>query len=75
MSLNIEPDRVEEVLLADGWHAVARRTFALDAYEFVDGDEVLHGAGTGFSFVEDIDPGQVIVSGPLTSVLAVREST
>jgi hypothetical protein len=81
MSLRIEVDQVAAVLLADGWHCVEPGSFALDAYEFVDGGEggmVLLGGGqerlvpaTGFMFTETSTNAGYF--GPLTSVLAVRE--
>jgi hypothetical protein len=37
MSLAIAIDRVADVLLADGWHKVADRSFDLDAYEYREG--------------------------------------
>jgi hypothetical protein len=35
MSLAIDVDEVNRVLLSDGWHDVAARSFALDSYEFL----------------------------------------
>lgn len=35
MSLAIDVDLVTHVLLADGWHTVANRSFTLDSYEFL----------------------------------------
>lgn len=35
MSLAIDIDRIEAVLLADGWHRIAPRSFELDAYEYI----------------------------------------
>jgi hypothetical protein len=85
MSLLIDPTRVAAVLLADGWHRVSidpatGRGFEIDAYEYGDplGDEVIHGGGAGgicsvgFRFTEEETGGLVVLSGPLTSVLAVR---
>jgi len=77
MSLAIDPDKVEAVLLADGWHEITY--FSLDSYEFVEpgesgGSFVLHGGGqsgvcaTGFVFRE----GSFAYYGPLTAILAVR---
>lgn len=77
MSLAIDVDNVTEVLLPDGWHVVYNATFHIDAYEFVDGHTALLGGGeeplvpaTGFAFVEK--QGGPWVTGPITSVLAVR---
>lgn len=76
MSLAIDSDSVTRVLLADGWHDVLEGTFNIDAYEFMYcGDGVLHGGGasgicpSGFEFRT---AGGVVLSGPLTSVLAVE---
>jgi len=83
MSLSIDTDRVAAVLLpVVGWTPVDRgddgvSTFDLDAYEFVWEGRLVLGGGqeseagvpaTGFAFRS----GGVRVSGPLTSVLAVR---
>ena len=35
MSLAIDVDKVEKVLLADGWHVVSNQSLTMDAYEFV----------------------------------------
>lgn len=76
MSLNIEVDDVYEVLLADGWHEVADRSFDLDSYEFHWGNIALHGGGsggvcaTGFTFKEAGVGGWI--AGPFTAVLAIR---
>lgn len=76
MSLAIDLDDVTEVLLSDGWHPVAGRTFYLDSYEFkwdaefvLSGGQCDHVPSTGFSF--ETDGGQRI-SGPLTAVLAIK---
>jgi len=45
MSLAIEIDRVEQVLLADGWHALTDASFAVDDCVFTEGN-------TGDAFVE-----------------------
>lgn len=77
MSLYINADMVTEVLLADGWHTVADDSFTIDAYEFHWNDQLLLRGGqvdgvpsTGFAFTDE-HKGDVI-TGPLTSVLAVR---
>ena len=74
VSLNINVDKVQAVLLADGWHEVVGKSFDLDAYEFHDNDVVVHGGGqsgvcaTGFRFKTK----DGVLTGPLTAVLAVR---
>ena len=81
MSLYIDVDKVDAVLLADGWHPVHLRTFDLDSYEYHRSDHVLLYGGrcapvpsTGFRFEERLDSGSVVtVYGPLTSILAVQK--
>jgi len=73
MSLDIDPQRVMRVLLADGWHEVSPGTFDLDSYEYCkprpegvkeEYSDILHGGGasgicaTGFVF-EDGDGNQI----------------
>jgi hypothetical protein len=71
MSLAIDTDDVQAVLLADGWHRVEVQSFDLDAYEYVWRDGVISSSGAmGFTFT-DGDIG-AIIRGPLQSVLAVR---
>ena len=76
MSLYIDSDKVEKVLLADGWHMVADRSFDIDAYEFHTQDLVTLRSGqvdgvpsTGFSFTDAKT--NAAVFGPLTSILAL----
>ena len=87
MSLAINVDRVEAVLLADGWHEVSLNeqnvsSFTLDAYDFirrVEGKDpivLLSGvsmAGVPSTGVSWLEKG-VRVSCPLTAVLAVKEN-
>jgi hypothetical protein len=79
MSLAIDVDNITHVLLADGWHEVQDASFGIDSYEFMSrqgmgnspmlgGGQEKHVAASGFSFTE----GDHILSGPLTSVLAVK---
>lgn len=76
MSLRIETDTVAAVLLADGWHEVHPGTFNLDAYEYLEDDQLIHGGGhsgvcaTGFTFGSDAGT----LLGPLTSILAIRST-
>lgn len=70
MSLAIKETKVEAILLADGWHQVY--DFCTDACEFVDEDGAFPHAwgGTGFT-ATDVDACSML-SGPLSSLLAVR---
>ena len=75
MSLPINIDRVEAVLLADGWHHVFPRTFDVGVYQFVavDGVSSLYDGGNGFGFSEETGTGEIHrYSGPISSVVAVR---
>jgi hypothetical protein len=45
MSLAIDCDAVEAVLLVDGWHGVVNHSFAIVPYEFVWQGEVVLGGG------------------------------
>lgn len=45
VSLAIEVDDVTAVLLAGQWTEVKPSTFRLDAYEYLAGDDLLHGGG------------------------------
>ena len=79
MSHPIDIDRVEAVLLADGWHHILPQTFDLGVYEFVHAagtktkHSILYDGGTGFGFSEKDSSGQIHrFTGPVSSVLAVR---
>ncbi len=77
MSLAIQVDDVQEVLLSDGkWHVVKDKTFDLDAYEFKDGDKiVLYGGSvqgvsdTGATWKGE---GDSVFFCPLTAIQAVK---
>jgi hypothetical protein len=85
MSLRINSDNITQVLLADGWHRVMEGTFDIDAYEIHDGAErghefwILRGGidkhitSSGFTF-KDPDADGEYIRGPLTSILAIRET-
>ena len=74
MALKLNVEKVTYVLLADGWHEVmfidGRSTFGVDAYEFIEG-----APSAGASWREARDRNQYKVLCPLTSVLAVKETT
>lgn len=75
----IDIDRVEAVLLVDGWHQVFPQTFDLGDYRYVHatGKKVanLHDGGPGFGFSERTSGGEIHrVAGPVSSILAVRYS-
>jgi hypothetical protein len=71
MSLAVDTDTVQAVLLADGWHRVGAQTFDIDAYEYVWKGRVIYSSGArGFKFTDGVSG--AIIMGPLQSVLAVR---
>lgn len=86
MSLAIDVDTIVAVLLVDGWHEVAERSFTMDSYEFIwwsehadtmrDDPMLMHGGGqggvcaTGFRFKVKAEGH---IAGPLTAILAVRQ--
>lgn len=85
MSLAIDVDDVEAVLLADArWYSVSAYSFALDAYDYVFEDHLEYNGGrdsassaTGFSFIgkpEGEDGPDAHYAGPITAVTAVRRS-
>src|SRR5207302_9712999 len=41
MTLGIQVYEIKHVLLADRWHEVEPESFALDAYEFMDGNQAV----------------------------------
>lgn len=79
MSLAIDVDKVTDVLLADGWHAVKDYSFSIDSYEYIwggGGGDTLLGGGNepllpayGFAFTDHTER---TLCGPLTAVLAVK---
>jgi hypothetical protein len=86
MTLAIDVDRVTHVLLADGWHEVTDESFTVGPYEFgqtvstatgerefvvLPGADSLGVSPVGFAFTEARTGS--LMSGPLTSVFAVRQ--
>jgi len=87
MSLSINVDAVHSILLRDGWHDVVEDSFCIDAYEYVSGTVSLRnfqlhlGGGqdetvstTGFGTVEQVGDRRLTLSGPISSIIAVRET-
>lgn len=85
MSLAIDVDRVDMVLLADGWHVCEpckndreRSSFDIDSYEFIYHDNLCYASSgvtgvcsTGASWIEERWGHLVRMSCPLTAILAV----
>jgi len=73
MARQVRRNDVTAVLLADGWHTPDQGTFDLGEYALKRGEVKwvpAHTNGAGFTFQE----GGVDVSGPLTSILAVKHT-
>jgi hypothetical protein len=78
MSLAIQVDDVVSVLMDDGWHSVADKSFSIDAYEFLWGEDVLLGGGTvrgvSASGAGWREPDGSCVACPLPAIKAVRHA-
>lgn len=71
MSLLVDTDAVQAVLLADGWHRVKAQTFDINGYQYAWKSGVVSAPGEmGFKFTETMSG--AIIMGPLQSLLAVR---
>ena len=78
MSLAIDVNGVDAVLLLDGWHQVANASFDVDAYEYAAGGRMLLEGGTvagvpttGATWKE---PDGAIVACPITAILATKSN-
>lgn len=79
MSLAIDVDEVAEVLLPDGWHKVADKSFVIDAYEYMDGKELVFGGGHAKEVIPSTgacwkESNGAMVYCPLTSIIAVKSA-
>ena len=80
MSIAINVDDVVAVLLQDGWHDVRERSFDLDAYEYVLGEErgfvsFEPESGVTYQGFTFINATGERIAGPMTAILAVKERT
>ena len=78
-STQIDIDRVEAIMLADGWHQVFPRTFNIVGLSFVHATDkktaAIHDSGAGFTFSERTSSGEIQrIAGPVSSMLAFRYS-
>jgi hypothetical protein len=77
VSLAIDVETIFEVLLPDGWHIVAKNSFTLDSFDFVQGgrSQPLHSGGVGFWFMEAnkmaLEQPKPL-AGPVSSIIALR---
>jgi len=78
MSLAIDVNKVDMVLLLDGWHEVADDSLDLDAYEYAREGRILLEGGSvrgvptiGATWKE---PDGSCVACPITAILAVKSS-
>jgi len=71
-----DAETVIRVLLADGWHLVYDKSFSVDDYQLRrEGLPVYESPVVGFNFIEADEFGVAmnVLSGPLSSVLAIAE--
>ena len=68
MNIFVDPSLVSAILLPDGWHLVVPGTLNTGKYALVE-PNTPSPAAPGFTFHED---GGVSISGPVSSILAVR---
>lgn len=71
-TLYVDTQKVDSVLLADGWHPVAEGSLVVGTVQFLEGSEHRLPGREGFEFKQ---ADGVVVSGPLTSILAVARRT
>ena len=70
----VPPEKVDAVLLADGWHKVSLGSFTVGALGFGGGDHSV--AGYRFEEISDASLHRsATLAGPLAAVLAVRQVT
>ena len=70
----VAPEKVDAVLLADGWHKVSLGSFTVGALGFGGGDHSV----AGYRFEEISESSlhrSATLAGPLDAVLAVRQVT
>jgi hypothetical protein len=73
MSITIDLTAVRSVLLADGWHRVAEKSFAVGPYQYVRGGTAqAEGVAVGFRFKDDAG---YILTGPLSAILASQAAS
>ena len=78
MSLAIDVNKVDMVLLRDGWHQVSGASFDHDAYEYAEDDRVLLESGTVTGLPTTAatwkEPDGSTVTCPITAILAVKSN-
>lgn len=79
MSLRIDVDDVEAVLIAGRWYEVLNQSFDLDAYEFMEDRNLIFTGGdvdtlssTGYYFITGTSVKPFTLKGPVTAIQAVR---
>lgn len=74
MSITVDITAVRSVLLSDGWHRVAGKSFVVGPYQYMQGDTTQPGAGAavGFRFKDDAG---YILTGPLSAILASQSAS
>lgn len=69
----VDPTTVTAVLLPTGWEEIVDGSFFIDSYEVDTGDPTHWSGGPGFQFTPR-GKGALRITGPMSSVLALRHS-
>lgn len=69
MSITVDIAAVRSVLLSDGWHRVAGKSFTVGPFQYVQGETAQAGAGAAVGFRFKDNAGYVL-TGPLSAILA-----
>jgi hypothetical protein len=73
MSITVEIAAVRSVLLSDGWHRVAEKSFTIGPFQYVKaGTAQAEGAAVGFRFKDDAG---YVLTGPLAAILASQAAS
>ena len=76
--INIDVDKVDRVLLSDGWHRVRDASFTVATYGFAKGPTMLLNAiavkGAVSHWARWTEPEGAMVACPLTAVLALSSA-
>jgi hypothetical protein len=73
MSISVDIAAVRSVLLSDGWHRVAEKSFTVGPFHYVQGGTArAEGAAVGFRFKDDAG---YVLTGPLSAILASQAAS
>jgi hypothetical protein len=70
MAFTIDLAAVRSVLLSDGWHRVAQKSFTVGSYQY--GNAANGDGAAGFQFKDDAG---YVLTGPLSAILATQAAS